>query len=73
MLCHILCAKVCLPTAYFTSSQCVLKRDFPKFIFFFFEMPGWLSLLLTPIPNFCKYLVTLLMAASESGYGKLCI
>ena len=29
------CIEICLPTAYFTSSRCVLKRGFPKFGLFF--------------------------------------
>ena len=29
------CIEICLPTAYFTSSRCVLKWGFPKFRLFF--------------------------------------
>ena len=29
------CIEICLPTAYFTSSRCVLKCGFPKFGLFF--------------------------------------
>ena len=33
------CAKICLPTAYFTSSRYVLKHGFPKFGLFFQNTP----------------------------------
>ena len=34
------CIEICLPTVYFTSSQCVLKCGFPKFGLFFLKPPA---------------------------------
>ena len=46
------CIEICLPTAYFTSSRCVLKRGFPKFGLFFSKCPAGFYCRKRPTPPF---------------------
>ena len=46
------CIEICLPTAYFTSSLCVLKRGFPKFGLFFSKRPAGFHCRKRPSPTF---------------------
>ena len=46
------CIEICLPTAYFTSSRCVLKRGFPKFGLFFLKRPAGFHCCKRPSPTF---------------------
>ena len=46
------CIEICLPTAYFTSSRCVLKRGLPKFGLFFSKRPAGFHCRKRPSPTF---------------------
>ena len=46
------CIEICLPTAYFTSSRCVLKHGFPKFGLFFSKRPAGFHCRKRPTPPF---------------------
>ena len=46
------CIKICLPTAYFTYSRCVLKCGFPKFWLFFSKRPAGFHCHKRPSPTF---------------------
>ena len=46
------CIEICLPTAYFTSSRCVLKRGYPKFGLFFSKRPAGFHCRKRPTPPF---------------------
>ena len=46
------CIEICLPTAYFTSSRCVLKHGFPKFGLFFSKLPAGFHCRKRPTPPF---------------------
>ena len=46
------CIEICLPTAYFTSSRCVLKRGFLKFGLFFSKHPAGFHCCKRPSPTF---------------------
>ena len=46
------CIEICLPTVYFTSSRCVLKRGLPKFRLFFSKRPAGFHCRKRPSPTF---------------------
>ena len=46
------CIEICLPTAYFTFSRCVLKRGLPKFGLFFSKRPAGFHCRKRPSPTF---------------------
>ena len=48
------CIEICLPTAYSTSSRCVLKRGFPKFGLCFSKHPTGFHCHKRPSPTFAN-------------------
>ena len=48
------CINISLPTAYFTSSRCVLKHGFPKFGLFFLKRPAGFHCRKRPSPTFAN-------------------
>ena len=50
----VYCNEICLPTAYFTSSRCVLKCGFPKFGLFFSKRPAGFHCCKRPSPTFAN-------------------